>query len=324
MITPIQPTHPMSENIEHTKGIISALVTPFTEDGAVNEDSLRKITRHSIELQVRAFYVCGTTGEGMLMSPSERKRVVEIVCEEAAGEAGVIVNISDQNFLIARELAAHAAYAGADAVSTLPPLYYPISDEERTRYYLELLDAAELPLTLYNIPMLTGIALNESTAARLARHPRFLGIKHSSEDTAMLARFKEIEDGRLLVWMARDAYYLSGLAMGADGAIGSSFNLMGDLFVGVTNLYQEGDVANAQVLQNKINQVHRRLQVFGPIKSIKRCFTLMGIDAGDCRLPYQPLPAEADAHLIETLALLDSVRQEFPTARTASKEGSLV
>jgi N-acetylneuraminate lyase len=307
--------------------IMAALITPFDQQGRVNLKALREIIRYEMAMGIRCYYVCGTTGEGLSMSADERKSVVETTCDElsgkgastGSGQGGVIVNVSHMEFVVAIDLARHAKQAGADAVSTLPPLFYPVTSKEIEQYYRALLDAVELPLTLYNIPMLSKLALDEPMVTRLAEHPCFGGIKHSSEDTFLLNRFKQIAGGRLMVWSGRDAYYLGALAMGADGAIGNSFNLMGDLFVKMTSLYRANQTEQALALQQKANEVHRRLQVYGATPSVKRCLQMQGIDAGHCRLPYQPLPAEADKLLREAVAILQSIRTDLgePRLRTA-------
>jgi N-acetylneuraminate lyase len=294
--------------------ILSALVTPLRADGSLELDSLDGLVEHNLRLGVGGFYVCGTTGEGLSLSGSERKLVTERVIASNRGRATVIVNISHMEFPVALELAAHAADSGADMVSTLPPIYFPVSKEEILRYYLAILDRVRLPLTLYNIPMLSSVTLDEATVQRLAEHPRFAGIKHSSEDTWLLDRFKRVADGRLLVWSARDAYYLGGLAMGADGGIGSSFNLLGDLFVSITEAYRAGDVKGAHRTQTRTNEVHRRLQTHGAIKSIKACLTMLGIPCGPCRMPFGPLSEGAEPYLRATLELLEQVRAEQVSA----------
>jgi N-acetylneuraminate lyase len=298
--------------------VMAALITPFDDAGRVDFVRLRQVLRHELWLGIRCFYVCGTTGEGLSMSAEERKAVVEAVVQELGsqqqgrGAFGVIVNISHMEFAVALDLARHAARVRADAVSTLPPLFYPVSPREVELYYRRFLEELELPLTIYNIPMLSGRALDEAMAVRLAgEYPNFAGIKHSSEDTFVLNRFKQIDNGRLMVWSGRDAYYLGALAMGADGAIGNSFNLMGDLFIRITQLYRAGRVAEALEIQRQANEVHRRLQVFGGTQSVKRCLKLLGVDAGGCRLPYQPLPVEAEPLMHETVQLLREIRDRL-------------
>lgn len=296
--------------------IVTALLTPFDREGGVNLPAVREVIRYNLTLGVRCFYVCGTTGEGFSLATHERKAVVEVACEELRDKGGVIVNISHMEFPAAVELARHARQAGAAAISTLPPLYYPVSRHEIEQYYLRMLDEVELPLTVYNIPMLSRVALDEPLVTRLAEHRRFAGIKHSSEDTYLLNQFKKIGGGRLTVWSGRDAYYLGALAMGADGAIGSSFNLMGDLFVRLTEAYRAGHLQRAQRIQSAANEVHRRLQTNGGLQSIKRCLQLSGVDAGGCRLPYQSLTPDLDPYFKETLKILERVRLEVGSMQT--------
>jgi N-acetylneuraminate lyase len=290
--------------------VMAALMTPFDADGALNLAGLRELIGYQLSLGVRCFYVCGTSGEGFSMSPAERKRVVETAVEETKDRGGIIVNVSHMEFSVALDLALHAKSAGAVAVSTLPPLFLMVSAREIELYYRRLLDAVELPLTIYNIPMLSNRPLDETLVSKLVDHPRFAGIKHTSEDTFLLSRFKQIGQGRLMVWSGRDAYYLGGLAMGADGAIGNSFNLMGDLFVAITNAYRTGDSSRALAIQMKANEIHRRLQVHGGTQSVKRCLQIMGIPAGHCRMPYQPLPDSAEPLMQEIVKLLEKTRRE--------------
>lgn len=299
--------------LDRLHGIITALVTPFDRKGHVNTTALREIVQHNLAMGVAGFYVNGTTGEGLLLASDERKQVVETVKDEVQDGAGIVVNISHMEFAVALDLADHARAADAEAVSTLPPLYFPLESDEVAQYYKALLDRVEMDLTVYNIPSLSNIALDESTVSHLAEHPRFLGVKHSSQDLNSIQRFKQIDSGRLTVWSGCDNCFLGGLAMGADGGIGSSFNLMADIFVRILQDFRAGDLEHALKVQSLANRVHSRLQRYGPVKSIKRCLSFVGIDASNCRMPYQPLNGEADAHLRESLELLSDARQQIQT-----------
>lgn len=297
--------------LQRSQDIVAALVTPFTLTNEVHHESLRRIVGHALRLGVGGFYVCGSTGEGFSLSSDERMRIVETVVQEARGKADVIVNLSHMDFRELVRLSHHATEVGADAVSVLPPIYNAVSDNELLAYFREVLVQARLPLTVYNIPQLAHRSLSVDAVRALADDSRFVGIKHSSEDTVALARFKQVAGGRLIVWSGRDAYYLGCLAMGADGAIGSTFQLLGDVFVAITQAFRAGDQARALALQQRINEVHSRLQVHGAISSIKRCLTLLGGESGPCRLPFQPLDTTVDDFLRATLAEADHLRHEF-------------
>jgi N-acetylneuraminate lyase len=298
-------------------GILVALVTPLDEAGEVQLASIRPLVEHVLGLGINGLYVCGSTGEGFSLSPDERMAVVESIVTATADRVPIIVNVSHMEFRQVVRLADHAKEVGASAVSSLPPIYFPISAAELLSYFRALLDCVQLPLTLYNIPQLAHRALDEMLVGELASDERLIGIKHSSEDTQMLVRFKQISGGRLLVWSGRDAFYLGCLAMGADGAIGSSFNLLGDLFSAVTRLFRAGDHATALALQHRINPVHARLQVNGSVQSIKRCLSLAGVECGECRLPYGTIGTAFDDYFRQTLEMADRVRSDFNTSKYA-------
>jgi N-acetylneuraminate lyase len=293
-------------------GIVTALVSIFDDKDRFNSTAQRELVQYNLKLGVRCFYVCGTTGESFSMSKEERMKVAAAVRNEASGEgAAVIVNVSHMEYRVVLELIEHARSIGADAVSLLPPIYFPISNDELMEYWLSILDrASPMPATIYNIPSLTGCALTEAMVRRLAERPNFIGVKHSTEDTFLLNRFKQVDGGRLLIWNGRDAYCLGGLAMGADGAIGSSFNLLGDLFIALTKTFRAGRNQDAVRIQELINSVHSRLQPNGHIKSIKFVLSQLGIDAGVCRLPYGRLSADGMADLIKAIKLLQTVREQ--------------
>ena len=296
---------------DQMKGILAALITPLDGDDQVNEASLRRIVCHILDLGAVGLYVCGSTGEGFSLSPDERKKIVETVRDETGDRAGVVVNISHMEYKVVLDLARHAHACGADAVSTLPPIYYPASREEVTSYYRSLLDRVALPLTIYNIPMLSGKTLDEPMVEELVDHPNFVGIKHTSEDSDLIDRFKRLADGRLVVWSARDAYYLSCLCVGADGAIGTTYNLAADVMNEITRAFRAGDMARAREIQSGFNRVRDVLVEHGPYQSLKRAFTLMGIDAGHCRPPFAPLGPEADGRVRGMLEMLDELRAKW-------------
>ena len=121
--------------MKNLKGIIPALLTPFTDDNRVNHPVLRELVRLNLEKGVCAFYVGGSTAETFLLSAAERKAVLETVIDETAGRCGVIAHVGAISQDTAIDLAAHAAKAGADAISAIPPFYYPFTFQEIKSYY---------------------------------------------------------------------------------------------------------------------------------------------------------------------------------------------
>jgi len=289
----------------------AALLTPFAPDDTIHHEAIRAMVEYSVGLGNKAFYVCGTTGEGFQMTVAERRAVVETVCEANAGRCKIFVNISHMDFRESCVLADHARDVGADMLSALPPIFNAITTEDLLKYLEGLMDHVSLPFAYYHIPLLSGKALGFDAFKRLSKHPRFKGIKYTSEDTHLLGRLKQLQGGRLPVWSGRDAYFLSNLSMGADGGVGSSFQLIGDLFGAVDEAYRAGDVERARGLQMGINEVHGGFGRYGALQSYKASFELMGIPAGQCRKPFGALPPEADAHLRQNLERLEDIRNQY-------------
>ena len=294
-----------------SQGIVTALITPFTSTNEVHLESLARIVEHAIRLGAGGLYVCGTTGEGFLLSEQERELIVEQVVGTSAGRADVIVNISHMDIRQSFHLADHAAANGATAVSALPPLFYGVGNQERIAYFRALLSRISLPLTIYNIPHLSHQQLDLAVVSALADEPRFAGIKHTSNDGIALMQFKLAASGRLIVWCGRDACLLGHLAMGADGAIGSSYQLLGDISAAILAAYRSSNLERALKLQQRVNEVHERLQMHGPIPCIKRCLALLGVESGGCRLPLPPVRTDIDDFLRETLVMGDQIRSHF-------------
>jgi N-acetylneuraminate lyase len=293
-------------------GAVSALLTPFHENQDLNRKGLRELVQYNLRLGISAFYVCGSTGEGFLMTTGQRKEVVEITIDEIGVRAGVIVNVSHMTPEATMDLAAHAARTGADAISTLPPLYYPLNDHEVNYYYQTLLDECDLPMTVYNIPVLSHKTLPLSMAEKLAEHEKFIGIKHSSSETGPLNAFKQIADGRLKVWSGCDDEVVAGLSMGSDGAIGTTFNLAGDLVAEMIRSYRNGEIDRALQIQTRYNAcLIPSILKHGAYRITKRALTLAGVDAGVCRRPFAPLDPAADASLREALGILDEMRKDY-------------
>jgi len=293
------------------RGVLTALATPFDSKNRVNATVLRELARYNLSMGASGFFVNGTTAECFSLSPQERMRNLEIIKSETGENAGLIVNISHMEFDVVKELAHHARHNGVNVVAALPPLYFPVTKDDIVEYYLALLNSIPSNLVFYNFPALSGRTLEMSMVLRLAEHPQFLGMKNSTDDAHLLSQVKQIDNGRLMVWSSRDASYVAGLSMGADGTISGLSNLMSDLYVDINRAFDAGDLAEALAIQTKVNALYLRLVKYGAIRSIKRCYSMLGMECGECRMPFQPLPPEAEIYLRDTLELLEQTRKEL-------------
>lgn len=278
-------------------GIFPALLTPFDASGRINEDSLRKLVSFNIAKGVDGFYVCGSTGEAFLLSHEERKRILEVVVSEVAGRVAVICHVGAISTDFSIELGRHAVVTGADAVSSIPPFYYKFSTDEVLGFYRDLADAIELPVIPYNFPALSGVSLSGDLIRQLRKHPRIAGVKFTSSDLFQLERMKKA-DPELIVYNGFDEMFLAGMAMGADGAIGSTYNFMPGKFLGIRERLLAGDLPGARALQDQANEVIQVLIATGkPLVAQKYLTGLIGIPCGDCRRPFIPLTNTEKANL---------------------------
>jgi N-acetylneuraminate lyase len=289
-------------------GIYTALVTPFKPNGDINEASLRKLVSANVAKGVDGFYVCGSTSEAFLMTAGERKRVLETVMRENGGRAKIICHVGAMSTKEALELARHAGKCGADAVSSIPPFYYKYTIDELIGYYMEVAGAAELPAFIYNFPAFSGVSLGVGDFARLLADRRFAGIKHTSYDLYQMERIKRLRDG-LVVFSGHDEVYAGAAALGADGAIGSTFNIIAEAFVKMRRLILNSEMEKAAELQTKANDFIAVLIKHGVFQSIKHILTAAGIDAGPCRKPFLPLGEAAGKEL--EAAYAEYLRQDW-------------
>ena len=284
------------------KVIYSALVTPFNEDESLNEEAIRKLVEFELGNGVEGFYCCGSSGEGLLLSLEERKRVLEVVLDEVRGRVPVISHIGTVATKDVVELAKHALNAGADAVSMIPPYYYNFSMDEIVDYYLDVVnEVPDIPVIVYNIPQFTGVSFNRDNAGRLLENDHVIGIKHTSTDLFGLERMKNDFPDKVYL-NGFDEIFLSGLVAGANAAIGTTVNLYPKTFRRLMDLYEENRIEEAQKVQSLINHRVKEMVSVGIFSAVKYMFMKQGIDCGTCRRPFAKLNDQQKARLDRLIA----------------------
>lgn len=281
------------------KGILPALVTPYDAAGRVDTDKLQKLTEHLQKVGVDGFYVGGSTGESYLLSMDERKRVLEAVREVIGQDKVLIANIGMIATEQSIELAKHAMAIGADAVSSVPPFYFPFTTEEYIVYYNDLTDAVDLPVLLYNIPAMSGVNFSMDDLEALLRNPKIMGLKHTSYDLFQLQMLIQNHPEKTM-FIGHDELFLSAIAIGAQAGIGSTFNIMPEKFKEMIHLKETGDMEGALRVQGDVNAVVRVLCKVGVFKGIKEILRMQGFDCGSCRKPFLPLGEEEKKILHDT------------------------
>jgi N-acetylneuraminate lyase len=273
-----------------------ALLTPFRNDGSIDEAILMKLVEYLIAKGVSGFYVCGSTGEAFLMSIEERQRVLEMVIEQTKGRATIICHIGAIGTQLSILLGEHAREHGADVISSIPPFYYKFTEKEIIGYYHDLANIG-LPFIPYNFPALSGVAIDARLMAELRKNPNIVGIKFTSNDLFQMERMKAA-DPDLIVMSGYDELFLGALSMGADGAIGSTFNVMPKKFIKIFDYYKHGKIEDAQKEQRSANEViHALISTGKLLNAHKYLLELQGFPFGECRKPFLPLNEEDKANL---------------------------
>lgn len=269
------------------KGVMSALLTPFDAEHRLDKESLRRLVRFNIEQGIDGLYVGGSTGEAFVQSVAEREAVMAVVAEEARGKLKLIAHVGCISTEESQQLAKISARLGYDAVSAVTPFYYPFSFEEHCEHYRAIIDSSDgLPMVVYNIPALSGVKLTLEQINTLVTIPGVSALKQTSGDLYQMEQIRRAHPN-LILYNGYDEIFASGLLAGADGGIGSTYNIMGWRYKGIVNALQRGDIKLAQHLQTECNKVIDLLIQTGVFRGLKTVLHYMGvIDVPLCRKPF--------------------------------------
>lgn len=278
-------------------GVFPAILTPFDEEERVDETMLRGLLDFLWEAGVHGFFAMGGTGEGLLMRTDERKRAAEIIGDHAPQDAVVIVHVGALSTDEACELARHAASVGVDAVAALSPFYFAVRDDDIICFYRDLAAAAGVPVIGYHIPARTGVRLTASLMDKMSDIPNLIGLKFSDSDLFEMRNILDIGDGRFQVLSGYDEMFMPALAIGAHGGVGTSYNFMPKVYVGIYDAMQRGDIDAARGLQRRANRVIRAVWRFPSIPTAKAIMGFLGTPCGRCRRPLGRLSEDEAAQL---------------------------
>ena len=286
------------------KGIIPALYTAYDDEGNVSRGRTAKLVGSLLDAGVHGFFVCGTTGEGLLLDVQERKQVAAAVVGEAKGQVPVMVHVGAMCTRDSIDLARHAALLGASAISSIPPIYYPYSWPETVRYFRDLAAATDVPFYIYYIPQLAGGRIApEQFVEDLVSLPGVAGMKFSAPQLYDMYRIGLLAGPRFNLLSGPDELMVPAALLGAQGAVGSSYNFMPKLFLEAYAALQRGDLAAASDIQLRLNRAIELYHKYGSGLG-KALLRLQGLECGDPRPPLAALPPERLPELQQDLVVL--------------------
>jgi len=266
--------------------IFAALLTPFKDDGSISPEGIPPLVDYILSKGVHGLYAGGSTGESILQSREERVEHLTALAEYACGKCTLIAHVGAAATGDAEALAATAKSLGYDAVSAVPPYYYKHGSDDIHAYYQAIADAAGLPVIIYNIPALSGTDLSTQSLLKLMADPRIIGAKFTAQDLFQFQQLRTRAPDKKF-YFGTDEMFLGAAAMGSDGGIGSTYNLIGDVYLGIETALNAGDIDQARNLQAKANALIAILLQTGVMPGLKHAMNRMGIPVGPCRAPFR-------------------------------------
>ncbi len=279
------------------QGVLPALVTPVDEHGEFAPEVFGRLLAHIYEAGTHGVYVCGQTGEGLLLPVAMRQSVAEAAIRSSPKGKLVIIHVGASRLPDAIQLARHAESIGASAISSLPPAA-DNTFAELLHYYQELAGATSLPFLVYHFPDLCPAIKTLDQILELCEIPHVVGLKFTDYD---LYKLEQIDRSGKVIFNGRDEVLAAGLFMGAGGGIGSFYNLVPELFVRVYEHARAGQWEEARRAQVQINELIRIALRFPALAALKIMLMWRGFDCGYCLAPGQKLTESMQLQLRELL-----------------------
>jgi N-acetylneuraminate lyase len=285
-------------NKQHLSGLIAAPFTPMMVDGSLNLELIPSYYKMLVSNGIRGAFICGSTGEGVSMTTSEKKKVAEqwASCSQSNPDFKVMTLLGGTSISDCIDLARHARETGLYAVSFTAPFYFKPATVKQLAECCKAIanEVPDLPFYYYHIPVLTGsnFAMFDLLQAVDEYIPNFAGVKYTHEDFMDFLSCLQYKNGKYDMLWGRDENMLPALSLGAIGAVGSTFNYAAPLYHQLIEAFQTGDLKKAQDLQQKSIDMIRLLGKYGGIATGKAYMKKIGFDCGEFRLPVKNMNSE--------------------------------
>ncbi len=266
------------------KGAMTAIVTPF-KDGKLDENAFRVLIKRQIKVGIDGLVPCGTTGEAATMDLDEYEKVIGIASEECKGKVPVLAGAGTNNTKKVIELAKIAKSAGADAILSVAPYYNKPTQEGLYQHYKTVAESVDLPLVLYNVPGRTSVNILPQTVIRLSEIDNIVGIKEASGSLNQVSEIVEGAREGFSVISGDDFLTLPMMAIGGNGVISVTSNIVPELVARQYDAFIEGSLDEARELHHKLFKLHQAMFYETNPIPVKTALALMGLIDEEFRLP---------------------------------------
>ena len=278
-------------------GVGTALITPFTQNGDLDEAAVRRLARRQVEAGVHFLCPCGTTGENPTLTAAERLRVIEIVVEESKGKAPVLAGAGGYDTRELIETAGEMARRGVSGFLSVTPYYNKPTQEGLYQHYRAFAESTPLPIIVYNVPGRTGVNVEAATLSRLAQIPNIVGVKEASGNVPQMCEIVRAVPADFLVLSGDDALTLPLMAVGGRGIISVAGNEIPAEMVQMVEVAERNDFAAARAIHARIMPLMSINFVESNPQPVKAAMAAMGLVDEIFRLPMVP-PAAASKEKI--------------------------
>ena len=287
-------------------GTYTALVTPFTKDGSVDEPRLRELVENQIKAGVDGLVPCGTTGESPTLNHEEHNHVIELVVKFAAKRCQVIAGTGSNSTDEAISLTRHAKQAGADASLQVSPYYNKPTQAGLYAHFRAIAEASDLPMVLYNIPGRCGVDIANETIARLRRDlPKLVvGIKEATGNVDRVSQMRAMVDREFCILSGDDSLTLPMMSVGAVGVISVASNVVPREVTELSHAALKGDYERAGRIHARLFPLFKDLFIETNPVPVKAVLAMMGQMEEAYRLPLVAMADTNRAQLRKTLAAL--------------------
>jgi 4-hydroxy-tetrahydrodipicolinate synthase len=282
-------------------GVGTALITPFTKSGALDEAAVKRLARRQADAGIHFVVPCGTTGEAPTLTTPERRRVVELVADEIEGRAMVLAGAGGYNTRDVIADIAEMEQAGAHGILSVTPYYNKPTQEGLFQHYRTIADSTKLPIILYNVPGRTGCNLEPATVARLADLPNIVGVKEASPNMAQTVEILRLVPAEFLILSGDDELTLPRMAVGGRGVISVASNQAPAEMVQMVEAAERGDFASARRWHEKLVALMLGNFVEANPIPVKFGMAQMGLCENVYRLPLVPPAAASQETILKVL-----------------------
>jgi N-acetylneuraminate lyase len=295
--------------ISKITGLVAAPFTPMHADGQLNLDLISPYARMLAQNGVKGAFVGGSTGEGVSLSYPEKQALIRAWGDADEPDLHKIMLVGGTSLAESVSLAQLAVQHGFSAIAVLAPYYFkPASVEVLAQFCIEIGEAVpEIGLYFYHIPALTGVHLPmiDFLTCIGGRLPNFRGIKYTHNDLMDYRRCLLFDNERYDMLWGWDEVFLAAMAMGAKGAVGSTFNYAAPVYHQLMAAFEAGDLAKARQMQDQSIEIVKLLVKYGGIATGKAYMRAIGLDCGAFRLPIRNMTEAQYAHFLADLQTID-------------------